>query len=369
MSAKTEFHIAVLPGDGIGIEVMDACLEMLRVLTRHLGGLHLAIERLAGGAACYRDTGIALPDASLKGARAADAILFGAMGLPDVRRPDGTEINPQIHIRFELELFAGVRPVKAMATGTNILADARANDIDLVIVREQTQGSFSDFRKGTVENDRRAIDRCVITRDATERVTDFALRLAERRRQQGRPGRLTCVDKANVMSSMAFFRKVFDERAAHFSQIRVDHAYVDAAALDLVRRPWTFDVLLTENLLGDILSDLAAGLIGGLGMAPSGDIGDRHAMFQPCHGSAPDIAGRATANPTAMFLSAAMMLEWLGERHGVLCCLSAAGHLRSAIEHGFTCGKIRPAELGGPDGTAAITRTVIELIRSRPVTA
>jgi 3-isopropylmalate dehydrogenase len=173
------------------------------------------------------------------------------------------------------------------------------------------------------------------------------------------------VDKANVMTSMAFFRKIFDERRGQFPHIAADHLHVDAAALNLVRQPWTFDVLVTENLLGDILSDLAAGLIGGMGMAPSADIGDKHAMFQPCHGSAPDIAGSGKANPTAMFLSAAMMLEWLGERHAVDACRDAARHLQAAIARGFADGRIRPAEFGGPDGTASIARTVIEVLEEQ----
>jgi 3-isopropylmalate dehydrogenase len=135
---------------------------------------------------------------------------------------------------------------------------------------------------------------------------------------------VTCVDKANVFRSMAFFRKIFDERAGKFPKLRAAHHYIDATALDLVRRPWDFDVLVTENMFGDILSDLGAALIGGMGFAPSADIGDDHAVFQPCHGSAPDIAGTGKANPTAMFLSAAMMLDWLGRRHRHDAALTAS---------------------------------------------
>jgi 3-isopropylmalate dehydrogenase len=368
MKGDSEFRIAVLPGDGIGIEVTEACLEVLSTLAEHIGGFRLVTEYFSGGAAYYRDHGVALPDETLEATQTADAILFGAMGLPDVRMPDGTEINPQIDIRFALDLYAGVRPVRALPGGPRLLADMRAQNIDLIVVREQSEGMFVDFHKGKLDDDLAATDRCLITRAGTERVVDFAFRLAERRHARGGSRRVTCVDKANVMTSMAFFRKVFDERRERFPHITADHMHVDAAALNLVRRPWTFDVLVTENLLGDILSDLAAGLIGGMGMAPSADIGDEHAMFQPCHGSAPDIAGSGKANPIAMFLSAAMMLKWLGERHSVDACLTAARHLQQAIARGFANGRICPVEFGGSDGTAAITRTVIDIVEQQVLT-
>jgi 3-isopropylmalate dehydrogenase len=173
---------------------------------------------------------------------------------------------------------------------------------------------------------------------------------------------VTCVDKANVFASMAFFRKVFDERAAGFPEVRADHHYVDAMALDLVRKPWEFDVLVMENLFGDILSDLGAGLVGGMGMAPCGEIGERHGLFQPSHGSAPDIAGQDLANPTAMLLSAALMLDWLGARHGLAAASEAAGVLERAIAAGYVSGAIRPVEQGGRQGTRAVARAVIDQI-------
>jgi 3-isopropylmalate dehydrogenase len=202
-----------------------------------------------------------------------------------------------------------------------------------------------------------------ITRRGSERVFRFALRLAERRKRRGRPGRATCVDKANVFTSMAFFRRIFDEQARRFPAVAADHCYIDAMALNLVRHPWLYDVIVTENMFGDILSDLGAGLIGGMGMAPSGDVGDRHALFQPAHGSAPDIAGTGKANPTAMLLSAVMMLEWLAERHGLPACSEAADRLRSAVERPFQQGRVRPFEFGGSSGTAEITRAVVEALR------
>jgi 3-isopropylmalate dehydrogenase len=357
-----EFQIAVFPGDGIGLEVMEACLAVLEALERKVGGYHLLAETLPGGAALYRDTGTALSDESFRKAETADAILFGAMGLPEVRYPDGTEIAPHLEMRREFGLYAGVRPAKAYPNARAPLADPRAGAIDLVILRESTEGLFASRGRGTVEDDREARDTMVITRATCERLFDFAFRLAERRQARGGKGRVTCVDKANVFTSMAFFRKVFDERARGFPTIAADHRYVDATALDLVRQPWAFDVLVMENMFGDILSDLAAGLVGGMGMAPCAEIGERHGLFQPAHGSAPDIAGTAQANPIAMLLSAGLMLDWLGERHGVPACVEAANALERAIEVGFRTQAIHPIEQGGPQTTTEVAQAVIGML-------
>jgi 3-isopropylmalate dehydrogenase len=360
--ANTELRIAVLPGDGIGVEIMDACLAVLQALERKVGGYRLATEVLPGGAALYRDTGTAFSDDSFKKTEAADAILFGAMGLPEVRYPDGTEIAPHLEMRRQYELFAGVRPVKALPNCRSPLADPRAAAIDLVILRESTEGLFASRGKGVVEHDQVARDTMVITRPTCERLFDFAFRLAERRRARGGQGRVTCVDKSNVFVSMAFFRRIFDERAGRFSELRADHHYVDAMALDLVRKPWEFDVLVMENMFGDILSDLGAGLVGGMGMAPCAEIGPHHGLFQPAHGSAPDIAGRNLANPTAMLLSAALMLDWLAERHDLAACGEAAHTLETAIETGYRSGAVHPIEQGGRQTTTEVARAVIQLL-------
>ncbi len=362
MSDKNQLRIAVLAGDGIGIEVMDACLQVLEVLAGRTGAFAMNVERLPAGAGHYRDTGTALPEETLDAARRADAILLGAMGLPDVRTAEGTEIQPQLDLRVALDLYAGVRPIRAVSGAPTPLADPRAADIDLVIVREQTEGLFSDVGKARTENDSVAVDRMVISRKGSERVIDFALELAEKRKRDGRPGHVTCVDKANVLASTAFFRKVFNERAARHPEIETERMYVDAASLNLVRAPWRFDVLVTENMFGDILSDLCAGLVGGMGLAPSADIGDQHGLFQPCHGTAPDIAGRDLANPTAMLLSAAMMLEWLSHRRGSEALKSASTLLENAVHRGYAEGAIRPAEYGGPHGTRAVGEKVARLL-------
>ena len=355
---KTEFDICVLPGDGIGAEVIEATLPILVKL--QLGaGFNLRFKHHPAGAQHYKATGEALPESSFAAAKAADAILFGAMGWPEIRYPDGTEIAPQLDLRFRLELYAGVRPARAIPGVPPSLADPRAKDIDLVLIRESTEGLFASRGKGVVEGDREARDTMVITRKGSERVHEFSFRLAERRKQRGKPGSVTCVDKANVFVSMAFFRKIFDEVAARHPGVAAKHHYVDATALDLVRKPWMFDVMVTENMYGDILSDQAAALVGGMGMAPSADVGDAHGLFQPCHGSAPDIAGQGKANPTATFLSAAMMLDWLAERSGNEALAQAAGKLERAVDAVFASGRLRPFELGGQDGTIAIRDAVL----------
>ena len=354
---KDIFEICVLPGDGIGVDVTDATLPLLEKL-QHDGGFALRFATHPAGALHYKATGDALPAATLEAARAADAILFGAMGWPEIRYPDGTEIAPQLDLRVALELYAGVRPARAIPGIKLPLADPRARDIDLVVVRESTEGLFASRGKGTIDNDQEARDTMVITRRGSERVHDFSFRLAQRRKARGRPGRVTCVDKANVFRSMAFFRKIFDEQALRFPDIEARHNYIDATALDLIRKPWEFDVLVTENMFGDIISDQTAALIGGMGMAPSADIGDKHALFQPCHGSAPDIAGQGKANPTAMILSAALMLDWLAESSGIDALAAAAQRLERAVDAVFAAGKIVPFEFDGRDGTGAIAGAV-----------
>ncbi|MSQ62434.1 MAG: isocitrate/isopropylmalate dehydrogenase family protein [Betaproteobacteria bacterium] len=355
---KTVFDICVLPGDGIGVEVIDATLPILEKLQRG-AGFSMQFKHHPAGAQHYKASGEALPEATFAAAKAADAILFGAMGWPEIRYPDGTEIAPQLDLRFRLELYAGVRPARAIPGVPPALADPRAKDIDLVLIRESTEGLFASRGKGVVEGDREARDTMVITRAGSQRVHEFAFRLAERRKLRGKPGSVTCVDKANVFVSMAFFRKIFDEVAARHPGVAAKHHYVDATALDLVRKPWMFDVMVTENMFGDILSDQAAALVGGMGMAPSADVGDAHGLFQPCHGSAPDIFGQGKANPTATILSAAMMLDWLADRSGNEALAQAAGKLERAVDAVFASGRMRPFELGGKDGTAAIRDAVL----------
>lgn len=361
-SQNTQYNIAVLPGDGIGVEVMEACLDLLEAIERKYGGLSLKCTRLNAGAQYYAKTGESLPKETLGACRAADAILFGAMGWPDTRHPDGTEIIPQLDLRVALNLYAGVRPIRWFPGLPQVLTDERARKIDFVLIREQTEGLFYARGRGRIENDAEAYDTMQITRAGTARVSNFAFKLATQRKLLGKSARVTCVDKANVLTSMAFFRQVFEDVASSYPDIAHDTAYVDAMALTMVRKPWTLDIMVTENMFGDILSDLAAGLIGGMGMAPSGDIGNDYGLFQPAHGTAPDIAGQDKANPCAMFLSAAMMLDWLAQRHSQPRLSDWARAIESAIETALSSGRALPMEYGGSAGTKGMTQAVIDAL-------
>ncbi len=354
------FQIAVLPGDGIGIEIMAACTQVLSLLTDRYDGFSLDLKFLEAGAAYFRRTGQDISAEVFESCRTADAILLGAMGLPEVRFEDGTEVAPHLAMRTEFGLFAGVRPVKQYPNVPLVLKDPRAGGIDLVIIRESTEGLFAHRTTGEVIGDRVARDTLEITRQVCERLFDFAFNLARERKASGLPGTVTCVDKANVFRSMAFFRKIFDERSKCYPDISAQHRYVDAMALDLVRQPWAYDVLVMENMFGDILSDLGAGVVGGMGMAPCGEIGLEQGLFQPAHGSAPDIAGSGRANPTAMLVSASMMLRWLGERHANEQCTLAGVELDQLLTNGYAAGDFLPCEFGGKSGTMEIADQLCE---------
>ena len=357
MSANSAFHIAVLPGDGIGHEVMAPALEVLRRVAAATPDLEFRFNEAPAGAEEYRATGKSMSDKTIKLCEGADAILLGACGLPSVRYPDNTEIMPQVELRFIFDLYAGVRPARLIAGVPSPIVGAAEHGIDFVLIRESTEGLFASMGKGVVTHDD-ARETLVVTRKTTERLFDFSLKLAERRRKRGRPGRLTLVDKANVFKAFNWQRDIFAARKVKFPDVKTDLLYVDACAALMVKKPWDFDVMVMENMFGDILSDLAAGLIGGLGIAPSADIGDKHAVFQPCHGTAPDIMGQGKANPTAMILSAAMMLDWLADTHDHPPAAEAAERIERAVDKAYA-GGIKPMEYGGKDGTTEIANAVL----------
>jgi 3-isopropylmalate dehydrogenase len=360
MSANTAFHIAVLPGDGIGPEVMAPTLDILRRIEATTPSLQFRFSEGAAGANHYRETGKSMPETTIKLAEEADAILLGACGLPSVRYPDNTEIMPQVELRFIFDLYAGVRPARLVPGVPSPIVGAAEHGIDFVLIRESTEGLFASMGKGVTTHDE-ARETLVVTRKTTERLFDFSLKLTERRKKRGKPGRLTLVDKANVFKAFNWQREIFAERKAIFPDVKTDLLYVDACAAMMVKRPWDFDVMVMENMFGDILSDLAAGLVGGLGIAPSADIGDKHAVFQPCHGTAPDIMGQGKANPTAMILSAAMMLDWLADKHDHPPAADAALRIERAVDKAYASG-IKPMEYGGSDGTTAIANAVLKAI-------
>ncbi|MDB5415333.1 MAG: 3-isopropylmalate dehydrogenase [Rubritepida sp.] len=353
--------IAVLAGDGIGPEVMEAALAVLRrVDARH--ALGLGFTELRAGAFAYRDTGTDLSEEVFERARSADAILLGAMGWPGIRHADGTELAPQITLRQRLDLFGGVRPIRAIPGVPLPLVDPRAAKIDFVILRESTEGLFFSKDRGVVSEDQ-AEETLRLTRGTSLRLAHMSFEIARQRSARlGRPGRVTLVDKANVFRAFAWLRQIFLEVSGEYPDVRHDAAYVDAMALDLIRKPWDFDLLPTENMFGDILSDLAAGLIGGMGFAPSADLGEAHGVFQPSHGTAPDIAGQGRANPTATILSAAMMLDWLAMRGAGQRLADAAEEIRLAVDQAFL-GGLRTADIGGTAGTADAARAVIDALQ------
>ncbi len=359
------YKIAVVPGDGIGPEVVGEAVRVLEAVAPRWGA-SLELEHYEASADLFRRTGVTLPEAVYEACREADAILLGAIGLPEVRHPDGTEVagDAMFRLRFGLDLYAGIRPVKLLPGVVSPLRDA-GRGIDYVVVRENVEGLYASRGGGCAVRDEVVVDSLVITREGTRKVVEAAFRLAGTRKGRPRDGRrqVTCVDKSNVLRSYAFFRKVFDDTAAGHPDIGRDYAYVDAMTAYQVLRPWDFDVVVAENMFGDIISDLSAATVGGLGMAPSADVGDGHGLFQPAHGSAPDIAGRNRANPAATILSAAMMLSWLAERHGDADTAAAAARIEAAVTAALADGSALTVDVGGSAGTREAGTAVIRQLR------
>ncbi len=341
------FRIALLPGDGVGPEVVAEAVRVLDAVQARGVAPALTYEELPVGAGEYLRSGDPLPPPIFERLREFDAILLGAMGLPGVRWPDGREMTPQLDLRERLDLYCGLRPIYLFHSLDSPLRDRAAGSIDFLLVRESTEGLFATRSVPQDPAADCAEDTMRITRAGAERVVRAAFRAAIARRKH-----VTLVDKANVLPSMAFFRRIFDEVAREFPAVATDRVYVDAASLYLIQCPQRFDVMVTENMFGDILSDLAAGLVGGMGMAPSADIGDRYAVFQPSHGSAPDITGRGIANPVATVLSAAMMMEWLGAAAG-------AEAIRTAVRAVFSDRQLRTRDMGGALRTGEMTDSIV----------
>lgn len=360
--------IALIKGDGIGVDVAEAALAVLEAALDKTGQPLPVYDEIQAGAGYFAETGRDIEADGETRAGAADAIFLGAIGLPSIRHADGTEISPHLRLRDRFGLYAGVRPVKAYPNAPQRLADPRAAGIDLIILRESTEGLFysaAAHKRSLVVNDNEVMDILRITRETTIKLHEFAFNLARKRRERGLSGRLTCVDKANVFTSMAFFRQLFDEVKQSHSDVPVGYNYVDAMALDLVRKPWEFDVLVMENMFGDILSDLAGGLVGGMGMAACGEIGDTTGLFQPAHGSAPDIMGQDKANPLAAILSGALMLDYLAEKLDRPALADAADLINDAVTTGFEDNALRPMEFGGDMGTRAVTNELLARVASQ----
>lgn len=355
----SEYRIVTLPGDGIGPEVTESAVAVLNAAAAAHGGVRLEFDEHDAGSARWQRTGVAMPDSTMQACADADAILMGAIGLPEARHADGREVNGEVifRLRFEFDLYAGIRPVK---TYPNVPSPLRSREaIDYVVIRENVEGLYASRAGGTNVRDEVATDTLVITATGTRKVSNVAFRLAQKRNGKRH---VTCVDKSNVLSSYAFFRKIFDETAGEYPDISADHAYVDAMTAYQVLKPEIFDVVVAENMFGDIISDLAGATVGGLGLAASGDVGDTHGMFQPAHGSAPDIVGRGIANPVATILSGAMMLEWLGDRSGDKSAHEVAKNINEAIDRVMGDGATLTPDLRGTASTTDVTSAVIKAL-------
>ncbi|MBU6189213.1 MAG: isocitrate/isopropylmalate dehydrogenase family protein [Betaproteobacteria bacterium] len=353
------YNIVTIDGDGIGPEV---CRAAVRVLTEACGADRLRFIAHEGGASHYVRSGQVLPPDTFEACRSAHAILHGAAGLPGITYPDGTEVGNDLHLqlRFKLDLYANVRPIRLVRGVKSTLADWQPGQIDYVIIRENTEGLYASRGAGVNLRSEVVTDTLVMTRKGIERVARFAFQLARKRsgspRDQRR--RVTVCDKANILRSYAFFRAVCTEVAERFPDVEIDYAYADAITVHMLKRPDFYDVIVAENMFGDILSDLGAGTIGGLGMAPSAELGDERGLFQGAHGSAPDIAGQDAASPLATILSGAMMLRWLGEQQADAALSDAASRIERAVESVLAAGEVVPADQGGRARCSEVTDAV-----------
>ena len=327
--------IARIDGDGIGKEVTEAGVAVLESLD-----LNFDFIEAEAGRECFEKNGTTIPEETIKIAKNAKATLFGAITSTPGQK------SPIITLRQELDTYANLRPIKSFK-GINCLFD----DLDFLIVRENTEGLYAGLEE---IDDGKAIAHRVITRKASERISKLAFEEAIKLNKES----VTCAHKANVLKKTdGVFKESFYKVAKDYPSIRTNDYYVDATAMYLLTKPQEFDVIVTSNLFGDILSDASAGLVGGLGLAPSGNIGDEHGIFEPVHGSAPDIAGNNISNPIAMLLSVSMMLEYLNEDYW-------AGKVKIACENVLEKGKVKTPDLGGNAKTMDVANEVIREIEN-----
>lgn len=353
--SKSQYEIALLPGDGIGPEVVQAAVRVLQASVAS-GEISLGFTTYDAGAGLYQRTGESMAESDAAAVGKADAVLLGAMGLPTVRKADGTEIAPQIDLRERYGLFASLRPCELFP---GVPSRVKADKVNMLVIRETTEGLFAGRHDQQEPSDEAVSDRLTITRATSEKLFEVAFAQARQRRAvHGTPGHVTLLDKSNVLRSNAFLRKVFDEVADRHPDIKTDRLYIDAGSMMFVTNPERYDVVVTENVFGDITSEIAAGVVGGLGVAPSGDVSLKHGIFQPSHGSAPDIAGKGVANPVATILSAAMMLEWLAQQHDDPRCEKVATAIRQATAQVLLSGP-RTADIGGNANTEGVTGAIV----------
>ena len=354
---STRYRLGVMLGDGIGPEIVPASVRVVDAALAAVGADPVDWHELPLGASAIEEYGTALPEETVAALTGLDGWLLGPHDSAAYPEPHRSQLNPSGALRKGFDLYANIRPARGFEGGTAI-----APDTDLVIVRENTEGFYADRNTfaGTGEympTPDVAVAMGVFTRPAIERIARTAFELARRRRN-----RLTIVHKANVLwLSSGLFKGVCLEVAEAYPDVEVDDVHIDAMTVHLLRRASSFDVVVAENMFGDILSDMAGELAGSLGIAPSINASDDRCMAQAAHGSAPDIAGKGLANPIAMILSSGMLLDWLGTRHGDPRLLDAAVRvddgLRATVRGGISTG-----DLGGTASTSEFTDAVVERI-------
>jgi len=343
-------RIALYPGDGIGPEVTDAAVSVLGAAQKKSPTFDLAYDRFDWGMPHFEKHGRVAPEDFLSTLRGFDAIFLGAVGWP-ARLPDHITLTPLIRLRQAFDLYACVRPARTFKGVRGPLR--REEPIDLIVVRENSEGEYVDNGGALAANTANevALQTAVHTRRGVERILRFSFELARTRRR-----RLAMITKSNAQRyAYVLWDRVLVEIAAQFEDVAVEKLHIDAATLELVRRPHTFDIVVGSNLFGDILSDLTGGITGSLGLNPSANLNPERrfpSLFEPVHGSAPDIAGKGIANPTAAALSAAMMLDWLGEAH-------AAVKIRAAVERALAAGNLTP-DVGGTLTTSQMTEAIVD---------
>ena len=328
--------IAIIPGDGIGKEVMKASQYVLDYFD-----LNFDYNDALAGRECFDKTGTTIPEETIKISKKSDATLFGA-----ITSTPG-EKSPIVTLRKELETYGNLRPIKSFE-GVNCIYD----DLDFIIIRENTDGLYSQDEEIIKENEE-VIARKIITKKASKRICEFAFKQTIKESRTN----VTAAHKSNVLKlTDGIFKESFYEVAKNYPDIETNDFYIDAISLYIVSNPHIFDVIVTENLYGDIISDESAGLVGGLGLAPSGNIGDKNALFEPVHGSAPDIAGRNISNPIAMLLSTSMMLSYLKYDF-------EAKLIEKACREVLRKGKVLTPDLGGTAKTYELADAVLCNIR------
>src|SRR4051812_29686952 len=381
MQPKVSYDLVLLPGDGIGVEVIGHARQLLELIAAATGAAFSLDEIPCGGKFYLAHGSRDWPEGAEARCQAADAILLGAVGWngPDgapvtMRDAEGREKmagwSPVIGNRIKLDLYANVRPVRCLP-GTRHGLSGKFREVwspetvDMVIIRENTEGLYSGIGERTAD---RATDLRVITRQASERVIRAAFELS-RRRNKGAPGdgkrRVTCIVKHNVLTGCRLFLDVFREVAKGYPDIEPDVAIVDAFAMFVLTQPERYDVCVTTNMFGDIVTDLASVLQGGMGMAVGCNVGDNHAMFEPIHGSAPPLAGKDRANPMAMLLATGEAFAWLGRRFSDERLLRAHRAIEAAVSAIVERGEPLPQDLGGKAPRSAVAAAIRDEVRAR----